>query len=324
VAFKYDPLRRALDAAPPDEPVSFTFAELDELVGGLPPGAWRDRTWWGNTFNRTRSQAVAWMTTGRRVVELQIGKAVVFSPADAPTSGPPGTGSPQSTRTHASLPILDGITALTDTLSRARYGSVTEAVAAHTVFLHPDTVAQTEGKALFRLVRDPTRRGVVGELEDGTAVMFDDNTGPTLAFLWAAQRTKGRDVQFNHVWGDPRNVDTYTALWNLCATPAFLAKTTDGSNHPEVVRLLRYRALDLYGYIPRGEERPSRPDVYASLEWKVMPEPVSNLEGTLRRRLADAPKSRPALCARQLGWLFGAGPHGVVDPGTLPTRGQMS
>lgn len=33
---KYEPLRLALEAAANDEPVSFTFAELDELVGRLP------------------------------------------------------------------------------------------------------------------------------------------------------------------------------------------------------------------------------------------------------------------------------------------------
>ena len=136
---------------------------------------------------------------------------------------------------------------------RAGYRSILEAVAAHTVFVHPDTVSQTGGKAVFPLVRNPERRGELGAISDGRQVMFDDNTGPTLIFLWAAQRNKGPDVQYNHVWGDPRNLDTYTALWNLCATPAFLAKTTDGSNHPQVVNLLRYRALDLYGYLPEEE-----------------------------------------------------------------------
>jgi hypothetical protein len=41
-------------------------------------------------------------------------------------------------------------------------------------------------------------------------------------------------VQTNHVWGDPKNPETYAALWNLCITPAFLAKCTDGRHHPEV------------------------------------------------------------------------------------------
>jgi hypothetical protein len=204
------------------------------------------------------------------------------------------------------------VDALTKTLVRAQYGSVAEAVAEHTVFLHPDTVAQTEGKPLFRLVRDPPRRGSIGELDDGTRVMFDDNTGPTLGFLWAAQRAKGRDVQYNHVWGDPRNLATYTALWNLCATPAFLAKTTDGSNHPEIVNLLRYRSFELFGQLPPGEERPARPRGYGALTWREPPEAVRDLESVLRRHLTDAPKSRPAVSARELGWVYNEGPDEAI------------
>ncbi len=284
--------------------MSFTFTELDALVGGLPPSARAYRSWWGDTFSHNRPHALAWMTTGRRVSEVRLGEAVVFSPADAPTK-PTAQAAP--TR-GAPTPVLDGVGALAATLERAGYATVLHAVAAHTVFLHPDTVAQAAGRALFRLVRDPARRGTFDTLPDGTAVMLDDNTGPTLGFLWAAQRVKGPDVQFNHVWGDPKNPKTYTALWNLCATPAFLAKTTDGANHPEVVKLLRYRALDLYGQLPEGEERPEPPAAYAGLEWPEPPEPVDDLEATIRRRLCEAPKSRPAASARRLGWAFSTGP----------------
>jgi len=207
------------------------------------------------------------------------------------------------------------VSALAATLERAGFDTVLHGVAAHTVFLHPDTVDQSKGRALFRLARDPTRRGTIYTLPDGRSVMYDDNTGPTLAFLWAAQRAKGRDVQFNHVWGDPRNPDTYTALWNLCATPAFLAKTTDGSNHPEVVRLLRYRAFDLFGRVPASEERPSRPSGYESLPWLPAPDPVDDLEAVLRRRLGDAPRSRPAGSARQLGWAYSNGADSTIREG---------
>ena len=66
------------------------------------------------------------------------------------------------------------------------------------------------------------------------------------------EKIKGRDVQVNHVWADAKNRDTYTALWNLCVTPAFLAKTTDGSNHPEVIEALKYRSVELFGHVPNG------------------------------------------------------------------------
>lgn len=41
------------------------FAEVDGLVGGLPPSSRRNRTWWGNS--RRRSQSKAWLGAGWRV-----------------------------------------------------------------------------------------------------------------------------------------------------------------------------------------------------------------------------------------------------------------
>ena len=198
---------------------------------------------------------------------------------------------------------MDGLGALGGVLRGAGYESTVQAVAAHTLFVHSDTVAQTRGDAVFPVIRNPNRRGELTEVE-GRRVMFDDNTTPTLALLWASRRKKGPDVQCNHVFGDPRNPATYTALWNLCVTPAFLAKTTDGSNHPEVLAALRYRVVDLYGFWPNGEECPPKPGGYNTLAWAEMPEPVGDLEAELRARLAQAPASPPARAARRIGWLF--------------------
>jgi hypothetical protein len=297
---KYDPLQRRLEEAPADEPVSLTFDEISALVGGLPPSS-SSRMWWANTTNENRSQAKSWLATSRRVTEVRLGDTVVFSPADAVIEVADAA---RPSRPRGLDPIMDGVEALSAVLIRAGFSSVPAAVAAHARFLHPDTVVQTRGQPLFRTVRDPGRRGVIGQLHDGTEVMYDDNQTPALAFMWAAQRIKGPDVQLNHLWGDPKNPATYTALWNMCATPAFLAKTTDGSNHPEVLALLRYRAFDLFGHSPEGEERPSKPGGYDTLTWLAHPDPVPNLEAVLRSRLAAAPKSRAAASAKRLGWLF--------------------
>jgi hypothetical protein len=152
--------------------------------------------------------------------------------------------------------VLDGVEQLTTLLvSKAGYASVVAAVAAHTVFLHPATVAQTDGEALFPTirVRNMSDRGAVTVVND-RRVLLDDNTSPTDAFLWATGIRRGgyRDIQFNHVWNASRDPDAYTALWNLCATPAFLAKTTDGSDYPEVTAALRYRAYELFKALPTG------------------------------------------------------------------------
>lgn len=115
--------------------------------------------------------------------------------------------------------MLDGREALEGVLRRAGR-TVLAAVAEQTVFLHPETVEQTNGEALFPIARDPARRGCIVEL-DGRRLMMDDNTSPTLAFEWAAQQKKGPDVQFNHIYKGADNPDIYTALWNICVTPAF-------------------------------------------------------------------------------------------------------
>jgi hypothetical protein len=200
--------------------------------------------------------------------------------------------------------VMDGVKALEIVLKRAGYESIVAAVAEHTVFLDPRTVEQTSGQPVFRVVRDMVRRGQIGLLSDGRKVLLDDNTTPTWTFLWAAGRSKGLDVQYNHVWTDSQNPDLYTALWNLCATPAFLAKTTDGRNHPEVRAALQYRAYELYGAHPRNQGPPTKPHGFDQLNWAAMPEPIDDLQTTFRVRLATTGKSRMAIAAREVGWLF--------------------
>ena len=201
-------------------------------------------------------------------------------------------------------PILDGFEALRDVvLGRVQCRTVLEAVARYTVFLHPKTVEQTRGEALFPIVRrknsDSRPRGAI---VDG--VMLDDNRSPTLAFLWAAQRTRGPDVQFNHLYRRSDDPGYYTALWNICVTPAFLAKLTDVKRHDPVRSALKCRSFDLYGYLPSGETEPEPPEGYDGLEWRDHPPPVRRLESELRARLEGAPSSRPTEACREIGWYF--------------------
>jgi hypothetical protein len=209
-------------------------------------------------------------------------------------------GVPRTSRARAS--VMDGASALDVVLRQAGYRSILHAVARHTVFLHPSVVAQSGGQPLFPTIRDMLRRRQIDVLADGRRVYLDDNATPTDAFLWAAGLSKGRDVQFNHVWTASRDAGAYTALWNIVATPAFLAKTTD--THGEVVAALKVRAFDLYGYRPRDVPLPAAPGAYDELVWAVHPEPISDLEGELRARLRANPKSPAAVAARELGWLF--------------------
>jgi hypothetical protein len=296
VTGRYGGVRAYLEQQLADEPVSLSMPEIDRLVGGLPPSA-GDRTWWANT--RAHTQARSWLDAGRRVSEVRLGEAVTFSPTELEQAA--------ESEIHATPPagaLPDGVAALERMLARAGHKSIAHAVAAHTVFLPPATVRQTDGQPLFPIIRNPFRRGEFETLPSGQTVMYDDNTTPKQVFFWASRARPGRDVQLNHLWGDPKSMATYTAAWNLALTPAFLAKTTDGSNHPEVLAVLRYRSLELFGSVPAGEERPKRPPDYQEFEWPDMPAPVDDLEGILRARLRSARKSRAAAAAREIGWLF--------------------
>jgi hypothetical protein len=245
------------------------------------------------------------MDAGRMVSKVKLGESVVFSPVTILVTREAAVStSRRFSRSRYSIWMLDGVVALDEVLKRAGFDSILQAVAAHTVFLDSKTVSQTNGKAVFPVVRDPYRPG---EIDLVKAVMFDNNTSPTRTFEWAAQASKSRDVQFNHVWADAKNRDTYTALWNLCVTPAFLAKTTDGSNHPEVIEALKYRSFELFGFVPSGFSTPKPPLGYDSLKWKDSPPAVDDLESLFRDRLGRAPKSVPAKSARELGWLFSGG-----------------
>jgi hypothetical protein len=75
---KYNPLREALEHAGSD-PVEFRFEEIAQLVGGLPPSAYRYREWWANEQTGTHVQARAWRAAGRRVEALDLpGRRVLF------------------------------------------------------------------------------------------------------------------------------------------------------------------------------------------------------------------------------------------------------
>ena len=295
---QYDALGDRLQRAGRAE-VTLSFPEIEHVIGvRLPASARKNRSWWGNTARSP--QAAAWMRVGWMLarVALPDGPAtfIVGEPASRPGFG--------------RGKILDGTAALAAVIERAGWPTVAGAVAAHAVFLDPATVAQTGGRAIVPSVRNMGRRRQLGELPDGRGVLFDDNSSPTDAFLWAANRIKGTDVQFNHVWACASDPDAYTALWNLCCTPAFLAKATDSDR--DVQAVLRYRSWELYGCRPIGTAEPVRPPGYETLTWHPSPPPIADLEGTFRKRMRAAPGRGLVLAARSIGWAFSSGPDLTV------------
>ena len=200
---------------------------------------------------------------------------------------------------------FDGRTALAHVIEQSQYGSVVQAVASLTAFTHPQTVAQTGNRNVFRVVRlrQMSERGTFAEVAgcDGR-VMLDDNRAPAVAFEWAHGIRERPDVQVNHVWQLSRDVSAYTALPNLCLTPSFLAKLTD--TDPTIRNLLRYRAYELFQYWPDATSPPTKPTDYARLTWAEPMPAVANLEQTYRNAMRAKRKDRVVTCARELGWLY--------------------
>ena len=74
---KYDPLAERLSGSAADR-LTLTFAELDDLVGGLPASARSYAAWWANERQPRHVQAQAWLGAGYRVDEAILDRHVVF------------------------------------------------------------------------------------------------------------------------------------------------------------------------------------------------------------------------------------------------------
>lgn len=199
---------------------------------------------------------------------------------------------------------LDGYAALEAVIAASGYHNMLQAVASLTVFSHPDTVRHTGCQPVIRVIRHAAKRGSVLEV-DGKLVGLDDNKAPTDIFLWCNGIVRRpRDIQFNHVYADSQDPESYGCLANLCITPSFLAKLTD--TNPTVKALLQYRAFDLYGWHPGRLTPPPMPEAYNHLTWAPCLPPVEDPKRTFLAFMSRRPKDRTTLFAARLGTVFDA------------------
>lgn len=171
---KYDPISTFLRGA--TSPVTLRFAELDRLVGGLPPSARNHRSWWGNTHHEMHVHANSWVSVGWVVTELDLQAERVTFARGAVDTRPRLTQRPRASRQvrRRPSPGPDGAEQLEAVLKRAGYPTTLHAVAAHTSMLDPAVVAQTGGREVFTSVRRHVRKGEqVGSFAevDGVRVM---------------------------------------------------------------------------------------------------------------------------------------------------------
>lgn len=88
---KYAPLAAFLQAQT-QESVTLSFAQIDELVGGLPPSAREHHPWWGNSRTAdTHSWAHLWIAAGWERGDLDlVGQTVTFVRIEANREAPVG------------------------------------------------------------------------------------------------------------------------------------------------------------------------------------------------------------------------------------------
>lgn len=182
-------------------------------------------------------------------------------------------------------------------------------VASTGIWAHPQVherlLRETGGVAMSPKVRRlrPGQGEKVGQIIDG--LRLDNNTYANVAIKRATglQRT-AKGFETCHIWPRTCYDERYhTAPANLVLLPRALASLSD--HDPEVLRVLQYRAFELYGWWPEDEPQPVKPDFYPS-DWRE-PEPDP---ATMRRT--------PAARSRATGDPTGAG--SVIKKRPMPER----
>jgi hypothetical protein len=165
--------------------------------------------------------------------------------------------------------------------------------------------------AVFRSKRsrrgNPYKQRLAVDEDEGS--MYDDNTSPRWALLWAHGITNERNRDgspwvFAHVWEGGAAVQRYsddircyTRLENLAMVPRGYSNLTDEGGPLAVY--LRYHAWDKYRWKPEDEKKdPSKPFGYDDLEFKETnyfdliedPEPFVCKE--LKRRALNSERAR--------------------------------
>lgn len=168
-------LRAALSSV--DHSVTYSWDELDELVGGLPRTASRDRSWWSGDRTHVRT----WRTAGFAATQLVLGEQVTFRrkivrASDTPP--PARLSTPPAVTTHGEPSML--LLAASE-----RHQGTTAKV--HRAFL-----AACDDEALGVVTRLPwyvltTERGLVepGEPMPTPALRLADSS-PSYRSAWAA------------------------------------------------------------------------------------------------------------------------------------------
>ena len=161
---------------------------------------------------------------------------------------------------------------------------------------HPDTV-KAFGRTIFPTVRARKNHKRLGEvLRDGVAVgMYDDNTTPRWAFLWAhgipiTHHPSART--FAHVWEGADDIASYNHLANIVMVPEPFAGLTDKKG--PMTRYLRWHAWSVYEWMPEHASVPQKPEDFDGIVWQYLPK-IAEPMAFIRERITDLDNERVRL-----------------------------
>lgn len=162
------------------------------------------------------------------------------------------------------IPLLDNID---------RYAPVLARMVAETSWLpNPDTV-RILGRAAFPTVRARSAHPRFSKVieDDETIGMYDDNTTPTWALLWAHGIKGGTRTGwgFAHVWTAADDINAYTSLANLAMIRECFASLTDKDG--PLTGYLQWHAWTVYHWRPDHTAQPTMPPEYNNIRWRYLP-----------------------------------------------------
>lgn len=170
---------------------------------------------------------------------------------------------------------------------------------------HNRLVRDTGSAAMFPKVRRArlSQSEHRGQIVDG--VRFDDNSYANVAIKRAAGLGKSAEgFEACHIWPLTCYDERYhTAIANIVLLPRALAGLSDHAI--EIQTALQFRALELYGWFPKGAPKPVKPEFYPSNWREPQPDTVNvSTPRTVSQTASDelSQEKRRELADRIVDW----------------------
>ena len=177
-------------------------------------------------------------------------------------------------------------------LSLDKYRILLAEMVAETSYLPDAHTVALFNRAIFPTIRNSKDRGNHVEKDGKIVGMYDDNTTPRWAFLWAhgiSQTDHPKGWTFAHVWPSQDDLKSYTNLANIAMIPECFGTLTDKEG--PLTPFLQWHSYQVYNWKPEKAKRPEKPDGYDTITWSYLPGIVDSTK-FIRQRCAELNNQR--------------------------------